>query len=133
LRVLRGEAAGVIRGLREMATKRRVTGAKKKTITTVTGYLQANLERMRYDEYLAAGYPIATGVIEGACRHLVKDRMERAGMYWTVPGAQAMLDVRSIYVSGLWEDYQQYRIDQKLGRLYPHRFPGHVTVPLVPD
>jgi hypothetical protein len=121
LRVLRGEAAGVIRGLREMATKRRVTGAKKKTITTVTGYLQANLERMRYDEYLAAGYPIATGVIEGACRHLVKDRMERAGMNWTVPGAQAMLDVRSIYVSGLWGDYQQYRIDRKLERLYPHR------------
>jgi hypothetical protein len=121
LRVLQGQAAGVIRGLREMATKRGLAGAKKKTIATVTAYLEANGERMRYDEYLKAGYPIATGVVEGACRHLVKDRMERAGMHWTISGAQAMLDVRSIYVSGLWETYQQYRIAREIERLYPHR------------
>lgn len=121
LRVLQGKAAGVIRGLREMATKRGLVGTKKKTITTVCNYLEANLERMRYDEYLKAGYPIASGVVEGACRHLVKDRMERAGMHWTIPGAQAMLDVRSIYVSGLWDDYQKYRIERETERLYPHR------------
>ena len=97
LRVLQGKAAGVIRGLREMATKHELVGAKKKAIAKVCGYLEANLERMHYDEYLRAGYPIASGAVEGACRHLVKDRMERAGMHWTVPGAQAMLDVRSIY------------------------------------
>ncbi len=121
LRVLQGKAAGVIRGLREMATKRGLPGAKKRTLTTVCAYLEANLERMRYDEYLAAGYPIATGVVEGACRHLIKDRMERAGMHWTIPGAQAMLDVRSIHVSGLWEEYQQYRIAGEIESLYPHR------------
>jgi hypothetical protein len=121
LRVLHGQAAGVIRGLREMATKHGVSGAKKKTITTVCGYLKANLERMHYDEYLRAGYPIASGAVEGACRHLVKDRMERAGMHWTIVGAQAMLDVRSIYVSGLWDEYQQYRIQVETQRLYPHR------------
>ena len=121
LRVLQGEAAGVIRGLREMATKRGLKGAKKQTIRTVCAYLEANRERMRYDEYLKAGYPIATGVVEGACRHLIKDRMERAGMHWTVGGAQAMLDVRSIHVSGLWEAYQQYRIERETERLYPHR------------
>jgi hypothetical protein len=121
LRVLQGKAAGVIRGLRQMATKRGLVGAKKRTITTVCAYLEANLERMRYDEYLEAGYPIATGVVEGACRHLVKDRMERAGMHWTIPGAQAMLDVRSIHVSGLWEEYQEYRITGEIERLYPHR------------
>jgi hypothetical protein len=76
---------------------------------------------MRYDEYLAAGYPIASGAVEGACRHLVKDRMERAGMHWAVQGAQAMLDVRSIYVSGLWEEYQSYRISRETDTLYPHR------------
>ncbi len=59
---------------------------------------------MRYGEYLAEGYPIATGVIEGACRHLVKDRMERAGMRWSLDGAQAMLDLRSIHISGLLSD-----------------------------
>lgn len=121
LRVLQGKAAGVIRGLREMATKQGISGGKKKTITTVCGYLQANMERMRYNEYLKAGYPIASGVVEGACRHLVKDRMERAGMHWTVPGAQAMLDVRSIQVSGLWGEYQEYRTQSEAERLYPHR------------
>jgi hypothetical protein len=121
LRVLHGKAAGVIRGLRAMATKRRLHGGKKKTITSVCAYLEANLQRMRYDEYLTAGYPIASGAVEGACRHLVKDRMERAGMHWTIPGAQAMLDVRSIYVSGLWDEYQAYRIERETDRLYPHR------------
>jgi hypothetical protein len=115
------QAAGVIRGRRELATKRGVGGAKKRTLTTVCNYLEANLGRMRYDEYLKAGYPIATGVVEGACRHLVKDRLERAGMPWTIPGAQAMLDVRSSHVSGQWEAYQHYRIQRESERLYPHR------------
>ena len=59
-----------------------------------------NRERMRYDEYLAKGYPIASGVIEGACRHVVKDRMERTGMSWCIPGAQAMLHLRAVYLNG---------------------------------
>jgi hypothetical protein len=121
LRVLEGKAAGVVRGLREMATKRGLHGGKKKAISSVCAYLEANLERMHYDEYLRAGYPIASGAVEGACRHLVKDRMERAGMHWTIPGAQAMLDVRSIYVSELWEEYQKYRIERETQNLYPHR------------
>src|SRR5262249_12411646 len=113
LRVLHGKAAGVIRGLREMASKHGLTGAKKRTITQVCAYLEANLGRMRYDEYLRAGYPIASGAVEGACRHLVKDRMERAGMHWTPAGAQAMLDVRSPYVHGDWEGDQTYRITRE--------------------
>ena len=121
LRVLQGQAAGVIRGLREMATKQGLTGHKKKTIREIGNYLEKNRERMRYDEYLAKGYPLASGVIEGACRHLVKDRMERAGMHWTVAGAQAMLDLRSIFVSGQWQEYQSYRIDLETQKLYPHR------------
>jgi hypothetical protein len=121
LRVLQGKASGVIRGLREMATKRGLAGAKKRTLTKVCAYLETNVERMSYDAYLKAGYPIASGVVEGACRHLVKDRMERAGMHWTLVGAQAMLDVRSIHVSGLWEEYQDYRIAGEIETLYPHR------------
>jgi hypothetical protein len=121
LRVLRGEVGLVIRGLREMATKRALIGAKKKTLTTICGYLAKNQQRMRYADYLAKGYPIASGVIEGACRHLVKDRMERAGMHWTPPGAQAMLDVRSTYVNGDWETYQAHRIEREGHKLYPYR------------
>jgi len=121
LRVLRGEVALVVRGLRQMGTKRGLAGAKKKALGKVCAYLWDNRARMRYDEYLAKGYPIASGAIEGACRHLVKDRMERAGMHWTAAGAQAMLDVRSTYVNGDWEEYQAYRITRETNRLYPHR------------
>jgi hypothetical protein len=121
LRVLRGGVEGVVRGLREMGTKRKLSGAKKKTLAKVCAYLWNNRARLRYDEYLAKGYPIASGVIEGACRHLVKDRMERAGMHWTEAGAQAMLDLRSTYLNGDWEEYQTYRITRETNRLYPHR------------
>ena len=121
LRILQGESALVVRGLRVMGTKRGLCGAKKKTLQKVCAYLDANGHRMHYDKYLAKGYPIASGVIEGACRHRVKDRMERAGMHWTPAGAQAMLDVRSTYVNGDWEEYQSYRIQREMNRLYPHR------------
>ncbi len=121
LKMLEGQAELVIRGLRQMGTKRKLTGSKKATLTKVCAYLENNLERMRYGEYLAKGYPIASGVIEGACRHLVKDRMERAGMHWTRLGAQAMLDVRSIHVNGDWDEYQTFRIDHATQKLYPWR------------
>jgi hypothetical protein len=75
---------------------------------------------MAYHEYLAAGYPIASGVIEGACRHVVKDRMERSGMRWVLQGAHAMLGLRSIQASGLWEDFMRFRITAECKRLYPH-------------
>jgi hypothetical protein len=120
LRILQGRVAGVVRGLREMATKQNLSANRKKTIAQICAYLKKNRERMLYDEYLAQGYPIASGVIEGACRHLVKDRMERAGMHWTPKGAQAMLDVRSIHVSDHWDQYQKYRIDRAALKLYPH-------------
>jgi hypothetical protein len=121
LRVLRGQVAGVVQGLRRLGTQWGLKGAKNKTLACICAYLHKNRQRMRYDEYLAQGYPIASGVIEGACRHLVKDRMERAGMHWTAVGAQAMLDVRSTYVNGDWEEYQAYRIHLETQRLYPHR------------
>ena len=119
LRILQGQSDRVVRGLRVMGSKRGLIGAKKKTLRKVCGYLEANLQRMHYDEYLSKGYPIASGAIEGACRHLVKDRMERAGMHWTPDGAQAMLNVRSVYVNGDWDTYQNYRIKQQAKRLYP--------------
>jgi hypothetical protein len=121
LRVLKGEVLLVVRGLRVMGTKRGLKGSKKESLEAICGYLERNAERMRYHEYLQAGYPIASGVIEGACRHLVKDRMERAGMHWTLAGAEAMLEVRSLFVSDCWEDFQGYRIERETQRLYPHR------------
>jgi hypothetical protein len=121
LRILRGEVRSVIAGLRQMGTKRKLRGKKREKLAKLCGYLQNNAHRMRYDAYLAAGYPIASGVIEGACRHVVKDRMERSGMRWTIENAQAMLDVRSTYVNGDWGVFMAYRIEQETQRLYPHR------------
>jgi hypothetical protein len=121
LRILRGQGAGVVSGLRRMGGRCGLTGQKKKDLTTICNYLENNLHRMRYDEYLVAGYPIATGVIEGACRHLVKDRMERSGMRWVPEGAQAMLHVRAVSLNGQWREYQQYRITKEQKSLHPYR------------
>ena len=131
LRMLRGEAGYVIGGLRQMGTKHGLRGQRLAKLTTICNYLRKNLARMRYDEYLAAGYPIASGVIEGACRYVVKDRMERAGMRWTVEGAQAMLALRTTHINGQWKDFQEYRIKQERQRLYPqHKWLKQVTWPL---
>lgn len=119
--VLQGQVATVVRGLRRVASKQKLSAAKKKVLRRICGYLHKNRERMRYDVYLAKGYPIASGVIEGACRHVIKDRLERAGMHWTVTGAQAMLDVRSVSVSGQWQVFQEHRIERATERLYPYR------------
>jgi hypothetical protein len=97
--LLDGKVGYVIGGLRQTLTKRKLKGTRRKTMREVIGYFDGNRSRMRYDEYLAAGYPIGSGVIEGACRHLVKDRMERAGMRWIPDGAQAMLDLRATYLN----------------------------------
>jgi hypothetical protein len=119
--VLEGKVETVIRGIRRQAAGRCLSGAKKEALGVICRYLYKNRQRMRYAEYLREGYPIASGVIEGACRHLIKDRMERAGMHWTLEGAQAMLDLRSVWIGGCWEEFQQQRIDRERQRLYPHR------------
>jgi len=121
LRVLRGEGMLVVRGLRQMATKRGLAPASQRKVETICQYFEENGARMKYDEFLARGYPIASGVIEGACRHFVKDRMERAGMSWTKTGAQAMLNLRATYLNGDWDAFQEFRIARETERLYPHR------------
>ena len=73
---------------------------------------------MRYDDELTAGSPIGSGVAEGACRHLVKDRMEQSGMRWTVEGAQAMLHVRAVYLNSRWDEFIEDRVIREQTRLY---------------
>jgi hypothetical protein len=121
LRLLRGEVGYVIGGLKQMATKQQLRGAKWRQLSAVIGYLERNRRFMQYDEYLAAGYPIGSGVAEGACRHLVKDRMELTGMRWRIPGAQAMLDLRAVFINGDWDIFQNHRIEQERRILYPCR------------
>jgi hypothetical protein len=116
--LLEGKGGYVIGGLRQMMTKRGLKGSRRKTICEVVGYFARNRARMKYDEYLAAGYPIGSGVVEGACRHLVKDRLERAGMRWVPDGAQAMLDLRGTYLNGDWESFWAYHVEEEDERLY---------------
>jgi hypothetical protein len=120
-RILQGEVGYVVGGLKQMATKQDLRGAKLKQLQAAVGYLHRNRRFMGYHEYLAAGYPIGSGVAEGACGHLVKDRMERTGMRWQVPTAQAMLDLRALHASGEWQAFQSYRIEAESRRLYPFK------------
>lgn len=119
--LLCGKVGYVIGGMKQMATKRGLKGTRWKRLQSVLTYFHNNRRFMKYDQYLAAGFPIGSGVAEGACRHLVKDRLELTGMRWSTPGAQAMLDLRAIYINGDWDTYQDFRMKQECQRLYPHR------------
>lgn len=122
-RILKGQVQGVIRGLRWKGTHEGLSPKKLEKLEKIARYFEKNSHRMAYDDYLAAGYPIASGVIEGACRYVVKDRMERTGMRWVLDGAQSMLGLRCIHLSGNWDDFVRFRIERECERLYP----GHAA------
>lgn len=119
-RLLAGLVTGVIRGLKQILTKRKrsMKKAAREELADIIGYLARNEERMPYKEFFEAGYPFASGSVEGACRHLVADRMERTGMRWKKPGAQAVLHVRSVHLNGEMADFQIYHAKREQERLY---------------
>jgi hypothetical protein len=116
--VLSGQTAAVIAALEAQLAAPALTPSQREPVRKAVGYYQRNLPYMRYDEYLARGWPIGTGVVEGACGHLVKDRMEQAGMRWTKPGAQAVLDLRAVRLTGDWDAYWAFHRQQCHRRLY---------------
>jgi len=118
-RLLEGKVGYVIGGIKQMGVKNKLSKNKRKKLKAAITYLENNRKFMKYDVYLSAGYPIGSGVVEGACRHVVKDRMEQTGMHWRIPGAQSILHLRALYLNGDWESFQQYRIEQQCQRLYP--------------
>ena len=118
-RILNGEVARVIRGLRQSATKRKKAKKKWKALETAADYFDKRRQYMRYDQYLAMGPPIATGVIESTCRHLAKDRMELSGMRWSIPGGEAMLRVRSLVLNDEFDAFWDFHIDLEQARLIP--------------
>jgi len=121
--LLEGKTGYVIGGLRQKLTKhrRRLRKPQRKVLQTVIGYYEANRRWMHYDEYLAAGYPIGSGAAEGACRHLVKDRMEGSGMRWSLPGAEAILKTRALYLNGDWESFWQFHMQSDAQRRFGAR------------
>jgi len=102
-----------------------LSASKRKTLTTVANYLRRNRYYMDYQYYLSLGWPIGTGVIEGACRHLINDRFEQAGMRWSRKGAEEMLKLRAIYLNGDWEDFQRFRREQTHLKRYTAPHPIH--------
>ncbi len=106
-RMLQGHVSQVVAGMTRMATARKLSANARKPIDTAAKYLLKRKDMMRYDELLALGTPIATGVIEGACRHLINDRMDRTGACWGLATAEAVLRLRSLISSG---DFEQYWI-----------------------
>ena len=105
LKVLSGEASQVAAGIRRSCTKRNLSAKERVNADKCADYLLKYRSYLRYDKYLAAGYPIATGVIEGACRYLIKDRMDITGARWGLQGAEAILKLRAIIAC---EDFEQY-------------------------
>jgi hypothetical protein len=116
--LLAGQTAPVIAALTKTAANARLSKTRRQAVERTVGYYQRNTPYMHYDAYLAQGWPIGTGVVEGACGHLVKDRMEQAGMRWTQPGAQAVLDLRGVRLSGDWDAYWPWHRHQEHARLY---------------
>ena len=120
-KLLEGKVNRVIGGIRQMATKRGLPQPKWDKVENCLTYFAVRSDYMKYDEYLAAGYPIGSGVVEGACRHLVKDRMEQTGMRWRIAGAQAILSLRAIYVNDDWDAFHADRIHTEQRKLYPYK------------
>jgi hypothetical protein len=113
LRLLRNKASSVAAGIRRSATLNGLTGVKRKAADRCANYLIANAARMRYGDCLAQGLPIATGVIEGACRHLIKDRMDLTGARWRLDRAEAVLQLRALRSSGDFDAYWDFHERQE--------------------
>ena len=116
--LLTGQTAAAITALEAAAADPARTATQRQALRRTVGYYRRNRPYMRYDRYLAQGWPIGTGVVEGACGHLVKDRMQQAGMRWTQAGAQALLDLRAVRLNGDWDAYWRFHRQQQHQRLY---------------
>ena len=123
-RILSGQVSQVVKGLRQMATEHHLTGEKAKVVRDVTGYYYANRDRMRYDEYLKNGWPIASGSVEGAVRHIVRDRFDITGARWSLDGAEAMLKLRAVRANGDWSAYWRYHLTHQ--RVHAARYAAGV-------
>ena len=128
LRVLHGRAKAVAATLASVAARARSSPRTRHLDLTdmdkAVTYLTNNHMHMRYDKALASGWPIATGVIEGACRFVIEDRFGITGARWSPDGAEDILKIRAIVVNGDLDDYlnyykTRYREEKHLTRYHP--------------
>jgi hypothetical protein len=124
--ILHGNSRRVAAGMRRWATRRHLKKSIREPVDNCARYLVNHAPYLHYDEYLKKGYPIATGVIEGTCRYLVKDRMELTGARWGLTGAEAVLKLRAIKTSGdfneYWKFYENKQFDNNHKNLYENPY-----------
>ena len=118
LQLLSGQARQLIAEFRTLAKQPKMRKSKCTALLKTANYFERNLPFMNYPTYLSKGWPIASGVIEGACRHFVKDRCELSGMRWLQSGAEHLLRLRAVAENNDWEEYHAYRKQQRHQRLY---------------
>lgn len=118
LLMLSGKTDQLITEFRNQAQLLDTSASLRSQLNITANYFERNLPYMDYSTYLAKGWPIASGVIEGACRHFVKDRCELSGMRWSQSGAEALLRMRAVSENGDWDQYHAYRKKQRHLRLY---------------
>jgi hypothetical protein len=129
LAVLQGKASSVAAGMRRSATLRRLSADQRKPVDKCADYLLAYKSYLHYHRYLARGWPISTGVIEGACRHLVCERMD-GGARWSLQGAEAVLRLRALRSSGDFDQYWPYHQRQEYQRNHVARYADGKVVPV---
>jgi hypothetical protein len=117
-RILDGKSSDVAAGIGRSATLRAIPAEKRIAIDECIDYLKKKRTMLRYNQYLVEGLPISTGVIEGACRHLVVDRMDITGARWSLEGAEAILRLRSLRSSGDFDDYWRFHLGREHRRLH---------------
>jgi hypothetical protein len=122
LRILQGKASDVAAGIRRSATLQNLSDKDRESADKCADYLLKYRKHLQYDDYLAKGYPIATGVIEGACRHLICDRMDITGARWRLDRAEAVLQIRALRASGDLDEYWIFHKLQEFNRNHASRF-----------
>ncbi len=129
LKVLQGKAGLMAGGMRRSATWKGLSPEARKPVDTCATYLLNKSPYLHYDRYLSQGFPIATGVIEGACRHLVKDRMEVTGAKWRLPGAEAVLRLHALRSSNDFDEYWDFHEACEYKRNHQDLYAGGVVPP----
>jgi hypothetical protein len=117
--ILEGKSREMAAGMRRSATRQDLSQSERAPLDKCAEYLLKNRDRLEYAHALKRGLPIATGVVEGACRHLVKQRMECSGARWSLKGAEAVLRLRALHMSGDWDAYRTFHKSQERLRNYP--------------
>ena len=118
LAVLADRAGQMTEFLAAQASQRGLAEGQRTGVQACVRYLTNNKEYLRHDEALASGWPIATGVVEGACWHLIGDRLGITGSRWGVEGAEAILRLRAVIDNGDFEAYWAFHVRREHERVH---------------